>query len=316
MKKLNITNKMSRSFHKAGLYFKKHSPEILVTAGVVGTVVSTVMACKASTKLDDILEEPKNKIDAIHKGMEDGEIAGVEYTENDGKKDLTIVYTQTCFKIAKLYAPSVAIGAVSVASIFTGHNILRKRHIALAASYAAIDKGFKEYRNRVVERFGKDVDRELRYNIKSEEIEETVIDKNGKEKTVKKTVNIVDPNELTDYARIWYEGNAGWTKDPERNLVFLRQQQAYANNKLQTEGYLFLNEVYEMLGFPKTKAGQEVGWVYDESKADEDSDGFIDFGLYDGDKSKIRFVNGDERSVLLDFNVDGYILDKIFPMEA
>ena len=309
MKKFEITNKMTRTFKTFGLKIKKHSPEILIVTGIVGTVTSAVMACKATTKLNDILEDAKSDIDKIHDGIENGEILGVEYPEEDGKKDLTITYIQTGIKVAKLYAPSVALGVLSLTAVVTSNNILRKRNIALAAAYTTIDKSFKEYRGRVVERFGKNVDRELRYNIKAKEIEETVTDeKTGKEKTVKKTIDVIDPNVYSDYARIYDVGNIGWTKDPELNLMFLRRQQDAANDRLKSDGYLFLNDVYEMLGFPKTKAGQMVGWIYDEKNPNGDN--FVDFGIYDISKpANSKFVNGYERSIILDFNVDGVILD-------
>ena len=300
----SIINSLSRTFHKVGFKVKKHSPEILIVAGVAGTITSAVMACKATTKLSDILENAKEDIDKIHEGIETGEIMGVSYPAEDGKKDLSITYIQTGLKVAKLYAPSVALGVLSLTAVITSNNILRKRNIALAAAYATIDKSFKEYRGRIVERFGKELDRELRYNIKAKEIEETVVDeKTGKEKKVKKTVNVVDPNTYSDYARIYDCGNIGWSKDPEQNLMFLRRQQEYFNDKLKAQGYLFLNEVYESLGFQKTKAGQMVGWTYDEEHPNGDN--FVDFGIYDS----ASFVNGYERSIILDFNVDGVILD-------
>lgn len=306
MKTTNIMTNLSRTFNKVGFQIKKHSPEILVVAGVVGTVTSAVMACKATTKLNDILEESKTQIDAIHTGMESGEVSGVQYTPEDGKKDLSIVYVQTGVKLVKLYAPAVALGALSIAGIVSSNNILRKRNVALAAAYATVDKGFKEYRGRVVERFGKELDRELKYNIKAKEIEERVTDENGKEKVVKKKVDVASINDHSDYARFFDEYCAGWDKDAEYNLMFLKQQQAHANKILQTDGYLFLNDVYEMLGIPKTKAGQVVGWVYD--KNNEIGDNYVDFGIYDlYNEEKRNFVNGLERSILLDFNVDGNI---------
>lgn len=308
MKKAEIIAKMSRTFHKTSFQIKKHSPEILIVAGVVGTVTSAVMACKATTKLSEILDETKDTLDTIHDGVKNGHIMGTEYTEENGKKDTTIVYVQTGLKIAKLYAPAVALGTLSLVSIVASNNILRTRNAALAAAYATVDKGFKEYRGRVVERFGKELDRELKYNIKAKEIEETVVDENGEEKKVKKTVDVVDPNTISDYARFFDDGCKGWDKNAEYNLMFLKQTQCYANDQLKTRGHLFLNEVYDMLGIPRTKAGNIVGWVYDENNPDHEGDNYVDFGIYDlYNERKRAFVNGYERTILLDFNVDGDI---------
>ena len=311
MNKTELMNMLTRKIHKVGFELKKHSPEILVTAGVVGAVATTVMACKATTKAGDILDEFNSNMDDINKVVEMGK---EEYTEDVMKKDIAIVYVQTGVKFAKLYAPSVVLGALSITSILAGHNILRKRNVALAAAYATIDKSFKEYRGRVVERFGKELDNELRYNIKAKEFEEVQTDDKGKEKVVKNNVQISEL-EASDYAKFFDEGCNGWTKDPEANLLFLKKQQTYANNRLKANGYLFLNEVYEMLGIPRTKAGQVVGWIYDEKNPVGDN--YVDFGIYDTNKNtkwanaNKDFVNGYERSILLDFNVDGDILNNI-----
>lgn len=303
--KTEILTKASRLIGKAGLQLKKHSPEILMTAGIVGTVASTVLACKATTKVSKVLEEKKKTVDSIHMCLEDENIG---YTEEDSKKDLTIVYVQTGVKLAKLYAPAVALGTLSIAAIVSGHTILKKRNVALAAAYAVVDKGFKEYRERVVERFGEALDQELRYNIKAEEIEEMKVDENGKEVVEKKIVNTV--GEISDFAKFFDEASPYWQKDAEYNLMFLRRQQDWANEKLKSRGHLFLNEVYDMLGIQRTPAGQSVGWIYDEKNPVGDN--YIDFGIYDVDNERKRaFVNGFERNILLDFNVDGSIYNLI-----
>lgn len=307
MKKTELMNNVSRSINRIGFKLKKHSPEILAVTGTIGVVTSAVMACKATTKLGAILEKTKTDMEVIRTAMEHPEYLEPEkYTEDDGKNDIRILYAKTGLNIIKLYAPSVILGGLSIAAMLTSNNILRKRNIALAAAYTAVDKGFKEYRSRVVERFGEETDRELRYNLKSKEIEETVVDEKGKEKTVKKTVNVVDPSTYSVYARFYDDGCNGWTKNPEDNLYFLKCQENYANDLLKTRGHLFLNEVYDMLGIPRTQAGQIVGWVYDEKNPVGDN--FVDFGILDlYDEKKREFVNGYERTILLDFNVDGEI---------
>ena len=318
MAKTEFMNNLTRSFHKVGFQLKKHSPEILITAGIVGTVTSAVMACKATTKINGILEDTKNQVDTIHAAAEKGNVNGTAYTEEDAKKDLTIVYVQTGVKFVKLYGPAVALGALSLYGIVKSHNIMTTRNAALAAAYATVDKGFKEYRGRVVERFGKELDRELKYNIKAKEIEKEVVDEEtGEIKTVKEVVQTAEIQEPSDYARFFDECSPNWTKDANYNLTFLKGQQAYANKVLQTKGYIFLNEVYEMLGLPKTKEGHVVGWVYNPNDPDWDGDNFVDFGIYDQygnekiDERKRAFVNGLERSILLEFNVDGVVYDLV-----
>ena len=310
MRNTQLVTNFTRRFNRLGLKFKKHTPEILVVSGVIGTVVSTVMACKATTKIDEVLAEQKKNIEKTKNYVAENGYSE-KYTEKDYKKDLSIFYGKSGIELAKLYTPSIVLGVASITSILAGHNILHKRNVAIAAAYTAVDKGFKDYRNRVIERFGEELDKELKYNIKAKEIEEIVKDeKTGKEKVEKKTVNVADPNEFSDYARFFDDGCTGWTKDPEYNLMFLKDQQRYANDLLKSKGYLFLNDVYDMLGIPRSKAGQCVGWIYDEKYPVGDN--FVDFGIYDIYNEKARdFVNGYERTILLDFNVDGDILDML-----
>lgn len=300
MKKFNMTN-VTRAINKAGFKLKKHSPEILVVAGVVGAVASAIMACKATMKLSDTLNDTKERVEDFHADE-------TNYTEEEGKKTLTLIYSKAALDIAKLYGPSVVLGGLSITAILTSNNILRKRNIALAAAYTAVDKSFKEYRGRVIERFGKELDRELKYNIKAKEVEETVVSEDGTEVVEKKTIELADPNTYSPYAKFYDDGCSGWTKDPEANLMFLRMQQDAATKRLKQQGWLLLNDVYDMLGIPRTKDGMVIGWVYDEKHPVGDN--FVDFGIYDTNRPSNRdFVNGYERTILLDFNVDGNIYD-------
>ena len=305
----SIMTTLTRSLSRSGLKLKKHSPEILLVAGIVGAVTSAVMACKATLKANDIVEESKTQIDTIHEVSENPEMAE-KYSEEDKKKDLAIVYTQTAVKFIKLYGPSVLLGVASLGCMVGSNRILNKRNVALAAAYATVDKGFKDYRGRVIERFGKELDKELRYNIKAQEFEKVTVDDNGNETITTETVEVADPNHYSPYAIVFDDGNTGWDKDPELTKFFLIQQQNYANDLLKSRGHLFLNEVYDMLGAKRTKAGAQVGWVYDEKNASGDN--FVDFGIFDINNPKARdFVNGYERVIILDFNVDGVILDLI-----
>ena len=299
---------IKKASFKAGTKMKTHSPEIFVVAGIAGVIVSAVTACVATTKVEGIVTDTKEKIEKINSCAANEDIE--EYTDEDAKKDLAIVYVQTGWKFVKLYAPSVILGVLSIASIVKSNDILRKRNMALAAAYSTVDKGFKEYRKRVQERFGEGTDHELRYDIKPKRVEETTTDENGNEIQIEKNTNVSGYDGVSDYARFFDECSDYWKKDSEYNLLFLRKQQQYANDKLISQGYLFLNDVYDMLGIEKTKAGQIVGWVYD--KENPLGDNYVSFGIYDIERESSRkFVNGVERSILLDFNVDGNILDRL-----
>lgn len=302
--KTEILKSVNGVTSKAVMKLKKHSPEILVVAGIAGTVVSAVLACKATTKVAEILDETKGTLDTIHEGMETGAINGQEYTNEDGKKDTVVVYAQTGMKLAKLYGPAIILGTLSVTSILASNNILRKRNVALGAAYAAIDKSFKEYRGRVIERFGEQVDTELKYGIKAKKFEEIEVDpETGKEKKVKKTVMVADPNLQSDYAVYFDSKSRNCETNPDYNRMFLKAQQAFANDKLQTRGHLFLNEVLDDLDLPRTPAGQIVGWTKDGP------DGYVNFRIVEVERETEDGRH--EPALLLDFNVEGNIWEKM-----
>lgn len=312
MTKLKPMNKLTRSFGKAGLKIKKHSPEILMIAGIAGVVTSAVLACKATTKASAIIEKAKANVNTYNDLVENPEKYNVteSYTKEDAKKDTTIAYTQAGLQLAKIYAPAITLGVLSITCILASNNILRKRSVALAAAYTTVDNSFKNYRKRVIERFGEELDKELKYNIKAKEVEEVVVDEKGEKKTVKKSVDVVNSDMPSAYCCFFDNGCSGWQKDAEHNKWYLLQQQNYANEKLKAQGYLFLNDVYDMIDVPRTKAGQIVGWLYNEKNPTGDN--YVDFGIFNAKRETNRdFVNGLERTILLDFNVDGPIIDLI-----
>ena len=308
--KNTLLNKIGESFQKIGLKAQKHSPEIFLIAGIGLGIGAAVSACIASMKVTDVLDETKEKVDNIHEQAELNDLPSKEVNAQ-----LTGAYLQTGMAFVKLYGPSVILGTLSVTCILVSNNILRKRNVALGAAYAAVDKGFKEYRSRVVSRFGEEVDKELRYNMTTKKEETVEVDpETGKEKKVKKEVKVIDPKAISDYADVFYKyqedehgnslPNPYWEANNDYNLMFLRAQEKYANDLLRSKKRVFLNDVRKAIGLPETKAGQMVGWVYDPENPDIDN--CIDFGI-DWDHIYRYSEDGIDSPILLDFNVDGNI---------
>jgi hypothetical protein len=295
-----VPNAVSSNVGRVILKTQKASPQTLFVVGLTGFVVTTVLACRATLKVDEVLEKAQQdfkNVDELHHG----EISA-PYATDEAKKDKAYVYLRTSIAICKLYSPAIVAGTISVAALTGSHNILNKRNAGLAAAYAAVEKGFADYRNRVREEFGEDKERELHYPLEVCEIEE---EKDGKKS--KKSVKIVAPGSESVYAKFFDQFSRNWQREPEYNRIFLNCQQNYANDLLKSRGHVFLNEVYDMLGLERTKAGAVVGWIISD-----DGDNYIDFGMYNSEsESARRFVNGLEGAILLDFNVDGVIYDKI-----
>lgn len=302
----------ARGVSKAGFAIRKHSPEILLVGGIAAGVAATVFACKSTLKVEEVVEKAKKNIHLVHETHDSDLVSDEEYSELDYKRDLTICYAQAAKDMIKLYAPTIALGALSITCVCASTGILRKRNVALTGAYNALNGAFRAYRTRVKEELGEEADKRYRFGAKEVEIKETKVDKDGKSKTVKTKELVVD--ELagySDYAKFFDESCKEWEKDPEYNLMFLKAQQSYANDILRAKGHLFLNEVYDMLGIERTRAGQCVGWVYKPD--DPTRDNYVDFGIYNqASKAARNFVNGFERVILLDFNVDGPILDDIW----
>jgi hypothetical protein len=288
-----ITRTISRNI----LVFKKQSPHVFFVAGVIGSITGTVLASRATLKLSDTLDKAKEDLSTVHSNRTSlAHSTTITYTESEFKKDLAYCYGKIAIDITKLYAPAIIVSTASIAALTGSHVQLSRRNAALMAAYAAVQKAYDEYRERVREQLGDERELDIYHAAKTEVIEN--------EKGKKEEVKSIDPNKWSPYAKIFDEYSKHWEKDPELNRLYITCQQNYANNLLKVRGHVFLNEVYDMLGFDRTKAGAVVGWVIGE-----DGDNFVDFGIYEAYNS--RFVNGFERSIVLDFNVDGVIYDKI-----
>lgn len=298
--------KLSTKLGKVGLVIKKREPEILVIAGAVGAVTSTVLACKATLKVTEVLAEHKETINIIHDTAAREDMKE-KYTAETEKRDVRIVYTQTALKIAKEYAPAIILGGLSLGCMFASNNMLRKRNAALAVAYATIDKSFKDYRGRVAERFGTDVEEEIRLGMTEETITETERDpETGKDKKVKKKVKVADPNLTSDYAMYFNEQTSVYYDSCyDFNLTMLHAKEAYWTNMLQQRGYVTLNEVLEDIGVAGHKAGMVVGWFYDKKNPKGD-----DQVLFNIKEVYVRTGDGEHdmrKMIIIDPNVQGEI---------
>jgi len=312
-------NTLTRFVGKMKLGFINHSPELLVIGGIALGVTSTVMACKATKKVDDILEKHNAEIEKIHKGkemVESGELSPEEYSDKDIKRDTIIAYRDTAFAMAKNYGPAILIGGLAIAAELTGFGILRSRYLALGAAYTALDNSFKAYRKRVVDEAGKDADRHYMYGTKIEEIKVTEMTEDGKTKTKKEKVEVIGEDSLySPFAKIFDECNPNYSRDASMNRFFIAKQMKAMDKKLKDDGYLFLNTVYKALGFPQTQAGTLFGWVYDPENDEHEGDSYVNFDIFNVNKSKnVDFINGYEPSVIIDFNVDENPIANLLPM--
>lgn len=281
---------VTRLAGRAGLVLSKHAPTILTAAGTAGFIGTTILASKATLKVEETVAEETALLVKVHEAHDAGKLE-----DKDALHDKVILYTRMTTKLAKLYAPALILGAASIVSLATGHGIMLKRNASLAAAYAAVDQAFKTYKKKVESKFGKDAVIDALVSTAQEDL--------TKDEMTLEAVTAVDG--VSPYGVIFDEDNVNWSADEDLAKLHLDCQQQYANDILQTRGHIFLNEVYKMLGFPHTPAGAVTGWVKGQG------DDFVDFNIFDG-----MFEGEDKngRTVTkwaLDFNVDGVMWDKI-----
>lgn len=309
MKKTELATKAGQILVKTKLGIKKHSPEILVVTGIGTGIVAAIIACKQTIKANDIVAEARKSLQNIEDVKELAANSEVEYTEENEQEDRKTIGMQVAVGMVKTYALPVGLGILSITCILAGHHILKKRNVALAAAYSALSTDFMNYRKRVVDKYGKDVDFMLKNGLEKQIVANQVIDpETGEVKETKEEVLTYEGDKLSQYARVFDEvGSTQWTPSADHNRAFLLMEQNYFNERIRTRGYIFLNEVYERLGFRPTKAGSVVGWVYQNA----DYEG-IDFGIFTAHTQKAaEFLEGTEPSIILDFNVQGDILSLV-----
>lgn len=292
--KIKLPNAVTLKAGRTALLASKNSPTILFGLGVVGVVGTVVLACRATLKLEDVLD------DAQHNMME---AESPLLSANDRKKAKAFAYGQAAGRVGLLYAPAIGLGVLSIAALTGSHNMQRTRIAGLTAAYAALDKGFSEYRKRVTNEYGEEKERELYHGVVLEKEREVLASGKTKETTTKKA------GDGAAYSRIFGETNKHWQRNHEKNRYFLQCQQTFLDDRLKAYGHVFLNEAYDMLGFERTPEGAVVGWLWD--KDPRSGDGFIDLGIFDAPNSDVRDFYSGKDGYVLDFNVDGVIWDKI-----
>lgn len=306
-----VSKTAAKKAGKAELMIKKKSPEILLGLGIIGFVGTVVTACKATLRADEVLDHHRQKIKDIHEAkeiVEEDPENELEYDDTLYRQDIAFQYLKTTGNMLKLYAPTIALGTLSLACILTSRNIMQRRYLGAVAAYNGVQTIFDEYRKRVREEYGDGLDRHFRYGTTYDTLTVTETDENGKKTKTKVNTENTEQNHIPsdDTCRFFDQNNRNWDPNPNFSMMFLRGQQNYFNDLLHTRGHVFLNEVYDALGFDHSPEGAVLGWV--EGAGDD----FIDFGLHDPRKEDVRkFVNGVENVILLEFNHDGVIYDRI-----
>jgi hypothetical protein len=302
-----VANSAVKAVHTTVGVAKRFSPQILMGVGIAGVITAGVLACKATLRLEEVVTKAEDDIEDVKERRTENKFD----TETEYNKELTKVYVNRTFQIVKLYTPALSVGMVGIGCLLGSYGVMNQRNVASIAAYQTLASGFEKYRRNVVEDLGEEKDKEYRYGLVEKDI--PTFDEEGKQ-TGSKTVVDVRTDGHSDYFRIFEGTNDNWSKVPGMNQMFLTNQQNWLNDRLNARGYLFLNDVYKSLGYPATPAGQSVGWLSEGHRNFDPKtmDGFVDFGLMEIEQQNKRdFQNAFEHSVIIDFNVDGFMQNLI-----
>ena len=280
---------------------KVKSPDILLGVGIVGVVVGTIAACKATKKTTAVIEEHNEKVDAIHGSSEDEKVKS---------KEITKTYISTGFKLTKLYLPSGLILAGSIGCLVGGHVILNKRNLGLAAAYTALDTCYSDYRKQVIDKYGEEIDKQFQYGIKPTK------QKDGEDKLYKASDRTLDLNDPT--VLLFDETNPVTLSNNIYNKDYLFNERKFLNKKLLCRKWVSLNEAKELHGCDLSKLskkelsiGQIKGWSLNRDllKVDPETGEIICNQIQTGFDNDIHFMNGDEKYTILHFNCDSLLND-------
>ena len=287
---MDIVRGVKTLAYKGAFLAQRYAPEILTAVGIAGVATSTVLIAKQTLKLEVTIDEAEQRVARAHADKANGE------------DDLAVVkaYMKNTNDLVKLYGGPVTLALASIASILAAHGIMRRRNAALVAAYGVLESAFSNYRARVREAIGDDRELEVYRGVRDVEL---VNDKTGE-----KTHELVVHEGRSPYALLFDETNIFWEPEKGTNKTWLIIKQQHLNDMLNVKGHLFLNDVHRALGFPETKAGQIVGWVADSRSGD----GYVDLGIFEPlTDVKRDFINGHERNIWLNPNVDGPIIDRL-----
>jgi len=337
MNMTNVSQCLQKLSSGSSLFLRKHSTEICLGLGVLAGIGTVVLTYRAARKVDAVLvdhserrEDFEQKVATLREIEEEKGIslADSEYTSLAHKKELSGIYLKTGLNLAKDWWPVALTGVLSIGCVLAGYKIMQKRYIGVVAALQATTQAYNALYKRISEDHGEEYAYMAKHGLRKETVEVEETDAKGKTKKVKKEVVTRDEQNPKMYNRIFeqilwdpdsgkiVDGSTHWDPDYGYNHIFLKGQQDFWNWQLKLKGHVFLNKIYDQLGFRETYAGQEVGWFYSEDENGNfngDGDGYICFGIFDENNQIMEhcFVDGDRNRIMLDFNVDGPMHHKI-----
>lgn len=211
---------MNKLLYRSKRFLDRNAPTILTCVGGAGVIFTTVTAVKATPKALVLLENAE---------------------EEKGSKLTKLEVVKTA---GPVYIPTIIIGASTIAAIFGANALNKHQRAALMSAYALLDNSYKEYKNKVAELYGDDVDDRIKKEITMDNYESDISISDGKRL-------------FFDYQSLRYF---------ESTMEDVISAEYYLNRNLANNGYTSLNDFYQLLGIPCTNLTEDLGWSSDSGE--------------------------------------------------
>jgi hypothetical protein len=223
---------LSEIAKRVGKLAQDNSPAILTSIGVVGALSTAFLTGSATYKYMRVLAEEG-------------------YYDQDYRFNRTP--REHVKEAWKFYVPAGTSLVVTVAAIVFANRIGNRRAAAMAAAYTLSERAFNEYREKVLEKVGKNKEREIRDEVAQDRVTKHPV--GSSQVVVTASGNV-----------LCYEAFTG--RYFRSGIETLKQAQNTINYRVLNDGYASLGEFYNQIGLPSTAISDELGWRSDGEQLD------------------------------------------------
>ena len=278
-----------------------NKPDILIYGGVICVFGGTVLACMRTGKAMEAIEDHRFEINQMNEQKEEAlkQPSDIQAVALKEIKSDAIKSTMNMVKgLAVAYGPAFVAEAAGIYCILKGRGIYKQRNTDLIVAYEGLQKLYQEAIKKREEKTD-NPNKLLRADPNAKDEYDIMEDIEASEVPIRPGLDI------SPYARFFDEMSGLWKKDSEYNLMVCRMAERQLNGRLHRDGFVFLNDLYQELDIPRTNAGAIMGWM--TALGDE----YIDLGIYNAGEGSRSFVNGYERSILINPNCKHVIFNKL-----
>jgi hypothetical protein len=230
-------------------FVSANSSTILVGLAVGGVIGTAVGASKVTPESQKIIEAKRKAESDISKDLESGTISNKKAKE--AKNNMYLKFSKD---MAKVWAPVILLGGLTISSIIFAHRIDARKQAALAAALTLTEDRLREseyYRSTVKDMVGTKQEEAINAKVKEDYIRENPI----KEDEIAYTG--YGNTLMLDWASHRY-----FRSSPE----YIRQAINNLNERLLSAMWIDLNDFYDEIKLHRIGVGDIVGWNIDNGQ--------------------------------------------------